>query len=89
MDKLTFTDLTRENPEDMFGGDWQNEIDELLDVNENEYCSKCHKKLNDKEYTEDAIYCDSCQKTRDIELVKMLVDTGKYTVETARQYLGL
>lgn len=29
MDKKEFEDLTGENPEDMFGGDWQNEIADL------------------------------------------------------------
>ena len=32
MDKQTFMDLTGENPEDMFGGDWQNEVNDILDV---------------------------------------------------------
>lgn len=29
MNKQTFTELTGENPEDMFGGDWENEIKDL------------------------------------------------------------
>lgn len=30
MNAKDFKDLTGENPEEMFGGDWQNEIDNLL-----------------------------------------------------------
>ena len=29
MDRQEFKDLTGEDPEDMFGGDWQNEVAEL------------------------------------------------------------
>lgn len=29
MTKREFMDLTGENPEDMFGGDWENEVREL------------------------------------------------------------
>jgi len=29
MNKQDFKDLTGEDPEDMFGGDWQNEINDL------------------------------------------------------------
>ena len=31
MNKQTFMDLTGENPEDMFGGDWQNEVNEIME----------------------------------------------------------
>ena len=31
MDKETFIELTGEDPEDMFGGDWENEVEELLE----------------------------------------------------------
>lgn len=36
MDKQTFKDLTGEDPEDMFGGDWENEIKEL-EINPEEF----------------------------------------------------
>ena len=29
MNRETFKELTGEDPEDMFGGDWSNELDEL------------------------------------------------------------
>lgn len=29
MDRQEFKDLTGEDPEDMFGGDWENEVAEL------------------------------------------------------------
>lgn len=32
MTKQEFIDLTGEEPEDMFGGDWKNEVEELLDA---------------------------------------------------------
>ena len=30
MTKKEFEELTGENPEDMFGGDWENEVEELI-----------------------------------------------------------
>jgi hypothetical protein len=30
MNAKEFKDLTGEDPEDMFGGDWENEVDDLL-----------------------------------------------------------
>ncbi len=37
MDKQTFMDLTGENPEDMFGGDWQNEVNDIMEAGKSEY----------------------------------------------------
>ena len=37
MDKQTFMDLTGENPEDMFGGDWQNEVNDIMEAGKAEY----------------------------------------------------
>ena len=31
MNKADFKELTGEDPEDMFGGDWMNEVDKLCD----------------------------------------------------------
>lgn len=31
MTKKEFEELTGENPEDVFGGDWKNDIEELLE----------------------------------------------------------
>ena len=31
MTKEEFKDLTGEDPEDMFGSDWENEVDEILE----------------------------------------------------------
>ena len=30
MSKKEFIELTGEDPEDMFGGDWENEVEELI-----------------------------------------------------------
>lgn len=40
MDKEEFIELTGEDPEDMFGPDWENEVNELMNWLWNE-----HKKL--------------------------------------------
>ena len=34
MNKEEFVELTGEDPEDMFGGDWENEIEELEESNQ-------------------------------------------------------
>jgi len=36
MKKKEFKELTGEDPEDVLGGDWKNEVDEIED------CPKCH-----------------------------------------------
>ena len=37
MDKQTFMDLTGEDPQDMFGGDWQNEVNDIMEADKKEY----------------------------------------------------
>lgn len=37
MDKQTFMDLTGEDPQDMFGGDWQNEVNDIMEAGKKEY----------------------------------------------------
>jgi len=45
MDKEEFIELTGEDPEDMFGGDWKNEVDQILECkhfrNPGGYCIYC------------------------------------------------
>ena len=41
MNKRDFIALTGENPEDMFGGDWENEVNSLLEVEKINPCDLC------------------------------------------------
>ena len=66
MNKIEFIDLTGENPEDMFGGDWQNEVDSILNKNMPEVCYMCEKISDGGDYDN---MCHKCQETFDKRLM--------------------
>ena len=56
MDKKTFMDLTGENPEDMFGSDWQNEINDIMTAGIINPCRDCGVEVDNL----DNEICDPC-----------------------------
>ena len=66
MDRDTFIDLTGEDPVDMFGNDWQNEVDEIMNKGLINPCRDCGVEVDNL----DNEICDPCWKKFEARLAR-------------------
>ena len=66
MDRDTFINLTGEDPVDMFGSDWQNEVDDIMNKGIINPCMDCGVEVENLEHE----ICDPCWKKFEARLAR-------------------